>query len=218
MSDYKDLEFLSERARELLDRQIASFRVSHAKAGTIIAVIVIFVPIFLFIIEKAAFIIQLFAIIPILVLGYALILMIEILRAQKLDQGFNEEQFDKLVNDSYENILLYEIGAKTSSIKDNQEITNKQNKRFNRGLNFTIISIFLSFLILIGSIFVNPKNNNNMTEKGKTESTNSETKKDSTSNTTKPKIRVIPTVSKKERIQLNEGIDPKTDKSKELSD
>lgn len=154
MSDFKDLEFLSERARELLDRQIDSFRVNHAKAGTIIAIIAIFVPIFLFIIEKSSFIIQLLAIIPILIFGYALILMIEILRSQKLGQGFNEDQFNKLVNDRYENILLYEIGAKTGSVKDNQKITHKQNKRFNKGLNLTIISIFLSFIMLIASIFI----------------------------------------------------------------
>lgn len=218
MPDYKDLEFLSERARELLDRQIESFRVNHAKAGTIIAIIAIFVPLFLFIIEKAAFVIQLIAIIPIIVLGYALILMIEILRSQKLDQGFNEEQFGKLVNDSYENILLYEIGAKTGSVKDNQEITNKQNKKFNKGLNYTILSIFLSFLILIGSVFVKPKSNNNMTEKEKTENTKNETKKEPTPDTTKNKTRVIPIVPKNERIQINEGTDSKIDKSKKLND
>jgi hypothetical protein len=60
MSEFKDLEFLSDRARELLDRQIASFRTNHSKAGIIIAIIAIFVPIFLFVVEKAAFIIQIF--------------------------------------------------------------------------------------------------------------------------------------------------------------
>lgn len=215
MSDYKDLEFLSERARELLDRQITSFRANHAKAGSIIAVIAIFVPLFLFVVEKSCFVIQLIAIIPIIVLGYALILMIRILKAQKLDQGFNEEQLEKLVNESYENILLYEIGAKKDSFKDNQEITEKQNKKFDRGLNLTIIAIFLSFSILIGNIFIEPKKCNDM---AKTEKTNTDTKKEPTPDTTKTKSRVIPSVPKKERTQLNEGVDPKIDKTKKLHD
>lgn len=215
MEEYKDLEYLSERARELLDRQISSFRANHTKAGTIIAIIAIFVPVFLFIVEKAAFVLQLLAIIPIIVLGYALILMIEILRSQKLDQGFNEDQFDKLVNDKYENILLYEIGAKKCSFKDNQIITGKQNKRFNRGINITIFAILFSFAILIGNIFIDPKKSNIME---KTEKTTTESIKETVPDTTKTKDRVIPNVPKEERTQLNEGVDTKIGKKKPLND
>lgn len=154
MQDLKDLEFLAERSRELLDRQITSFRATHTKAGSIIAVVAIFVPLFLFIIEKSAIVIKIASIIPIALLCYSIVLMIEILRTKKLDQGFNESQLDKLVNESYENILLYEIGAKKDSFTDNQVITEKQNRNFNNGLSYTIAAIFLSFGLLILSIFV----------------------------------------------------------------
>jgi len=217
MSDYKDLEFLSERARELLDRQITSFRATHAKAGSIIAIVSIFVPLFLFIIEKSAFIIKLFSIIPILGFGYSIILMIEILRTKKLDQGFNVNQLGRLVNESYENILLYEIGAKKDSFTDNQEITENQNKKFNKGLNFTIAAIFLSFALLITSIFVEPNKSSTMSEKEKTENP-SPAPKETAPDTSKTKDRVIPTVPKEERAQLNEGIDPKSDTCKKLNE
>ncbi len=208
MQDYKDLEFLSDRARELLDRQITSFRATHAKAGSIIAIVSIFVPFFLFIIEKSSFFIKLLSIIPILGLGYSIVLMIVILRTKKLDQGFNENQLDRLVNEDYENILLYEIGAKKDSFTDNQEITKKQNSKFNKGLNSTIIAIFLSFALLISSIFVEPNKNSIMPEKEKTEKSKT-IEKDAVPDTTKTKDRIIPKVPKEERTQLNEGEDLK---------
>ncbi|MEI7422424.1 MAG: hypothetical protein WCK18_10030 [Prolixibacteraceae bacterium] len=218
MSDLKDLEFLAERARELLDRQITSFRATHAKAGSIIAVVAIFVPLFLSIIEKSVFIIKVFSIIPIVLLCYSLVLMIEILRQKKLDQGFNESQFDKLVNKSYEDILLYEIGAKKDSFTDNQVITESHNRKFNYGLSYTITAIFLSFALLTLSIFVEPKKTTTMSENEKTENTNNVISKETTPDTSKTKDRVIPSVPKEERTQLNEGKDIKISSSKKLND
>ena len=52
MADYKDLEFLAEKVKELLDRQIDSYRANHTKAGTIIGISSVFIPIFLFLIEN----------------------------------------------------------------------------------------------------------------------------------------------------------------------
>lgn len=149
MADYKDLEFLAEKAKELLDRQIDSYRTNHTKAGTIIGISSVFIPIFLYIIEKSASIIKILSIIPIIGFLYSMILMINILRSRPLDQGFNQYQFDQLVKQDYESILLYEIGAKKDSITDNQKITESQNRKFNRGLIITVISIFFSISLLI---------------------------------------------------------------------
>jgi hypothetical protein len=213
MSDYKDLEFLSERARELLDRQITSFRANHAKAGTIIAIITIFIPIFLYIIEKASYFIQLLAIIPLLILGYALYLMIKILKTEKLDQGFDVTQFDKLINEKYERILLYEIGAKKYSFIDNQLITEKQNKRFEKGLNTTIIAIILSFTILISNVFYESIKPNSMNNSNSNCSKKEQKEKPAPpQEPQKTQERTIPFVPKQERTQLNEGSDPKIGK------
>ncbi|HED06208.1 MAG TPA: hypothetical protein ENI61_05945 [Ignavibacteria bacterium] len=154
MPDYKDLEFLAERAKELLDRQISSYRTNHTKAGTIIGISSVFIPIFLFIIEKSSTIIQIISIIPILIFLYSIILMINILRSRDLDQGFNQEQFDRLVKQDYESILLYDIGAKKDSISDNQIITERQNRRFNKGLIATVIAIFISISLLITNLLL----------------------------------------------------------------
>lgn len=156
MNDERDLEFLAERARELLDRQIGSYRTNHAKATTIIGISALFVPIFIFVVENSNMIIQIIAIVPIVLFGCSICFMLKVLSAQKLSQGFNEEQFSRLVNVDYENILLYEIGAKLDSFKDNQKIIKKQNDQFATGLVFTKVAIFLSLsLLLVGNLFFN---------------------------------------------------------------
>lgn len=209
MADYKDLEFLAEKAKELLDRQIDSYRTNHTKAGTIIGISSVFIPIFLFLIENSSTLIQILSFIPILGFLYSIILMINILRSRPLDQGFNQHQFDKLVNQDYESILLYEIGAKKDSISDNEKITKKQNNKFNRGLIITVISLFISISILIANQTIN---NYVMTEENQSPKT--ETKKDTSPDVSKTKDRVIPNVPKKDRIQLNEGHETKTSGNK----
>ncbi|NLI59611.1 MAG: hypothetical protein GX387_14100 [Clostridium sp.] len=217
MPDYKDLEFLAERVRELLDRQISSYRTNHTKAGTIIGISSVFIPVFLFIIEKSPKLIQLLSIIPIVIFLYSIILMINILRSRKLDQGFNQHQFDKLVKEDYQTILLYEIGAKKNSITDNQEITEKQNVKFNRGLIATVIAIFISISLLLSNLIIN-QNTSTMSDETNQETT--QTPNDGKSDVSKTTDRVIPHVPKDERMPLNEGYEPKIDSSskKKLND
>lgn len=155
----EELEFLAEKAKELLDRQLESYRSNHSKAGTIIGVSAIFLPVFIFIIEKASPIIQILSILPLIFFGYSLYVMIQVLRSRKLDQGFSPEKFDELVKEDYEYNLLYEIGAKRDSFNDNEIITKRQNRRFNSGLLSTIIAIALSILLLFANIFINNKIN-----------------------------------------------------------
>ena len=135
--------------------------------------------------------------------------MITILRSRPLDQGFNQYHLDKLVTQDYESILLYEIGAKKDSITDNEKIAKKQNNKFNRGLMITVISLFLSISLLIANITLNKSV---MTEEKKSPRT--EIKKDTKPDVSKTKGRVIPHVPKKERIQLNEGHEPKKSENK----
>jgi len=197
----KDLEFLSEKSKELLDRQIESYRLNHTKAGTMIGISALFVPIFLFIIENASPIIQVLSIIPLIFFGISLFILIRVLRTRPLYQGFRPEKLDTIINKDYEDILLYEIGAKRrDSFLDNEIITERQNKRFDKGLKTTIIAIILSILLLFGNIFINNQNKFTMGDKDK---------KVTTTPSDKKKKRVIPSVPKKDRTQLNEGVIPK---------
>jgi hypothetical protein len=206
MQNNEDLVFLANRARELLDRQVSTFRASHTKASSMLAIIAVFIPVFLYLIEKAPNIIKILAIIPIILFTFALYNMFTVLKAKKLDQGFNEKQFEKLVNEDYENILLYEIGAKRESFIDNQFITNKQNKLLNRGINCISISTLLSIILLVISIFVNPKMETKMSD---------DKKKEPKEEVQVKPIRVIPPVPSEERSKMNEGTEKSKQKIKE---
>ncbi|MEI7504462.1 MAG: hypothetical protein WCJ61_14375 [Paludibacter sp.] len=208
MSDFKDLEFLAERAKELLDRQISSYRTNYTKAATIIGISSVFIPVFLFFIEKSQKVIQFISLLPILIFLISIVLLILVLMSQQLYQGFNQKQFDNLVNQDYESILLYEIGAKKDSISDNEAIVEKQNKLYNKGLIATIIAILLSILLLITSVLIN--NNSTMTKTTTTTQTSKEVKPE----VFKTKARVIPQVPQKERMPLNEGYEHKIDSTK----
>jgi len=196
----KDLEFLVEKTKELLDRQLDSYRSNHSKAGSLIGISSIFLPVFIFIVDKASWEIQFLSVLPLFLFAYSLFVIIQVLRSRPLDQGFKPEKLDDLVNEDYEKILLYEIGAKRDSFTDNITILEKQNKRFNSGLVTTIIAIAISILLLFGNIFINNQNSFKMDEKEKKQITTSSSKKK----------RVIPSVPKVDRIQLNEGVKPKT--------
>ena len=121
MDKYKNLELLDNKAEKLLERQINSFRSLNIKANSLIAINSILVPIFLFLIENTNYIISFLSIIPFIFFFYSLILMVKVIKSVKIFQGFNEKQFDKLVNMEYTNILLYSIGAKKDSISDNNK-------------------------------------------------------------------------------------------------
>lgn len=155
MKDYKDLEFLVERANIILSRQVESFRTNNTKASTIIGINSIIIPIFLFIIEKAHGLTQILSIIPVALFLFSNILMIHILWIRNLDQGFNPTELDRLVNEKYEKVLLFEIGVIKNSIIDNQKITGIQNRTFNKGLIITEIAIILSVLLLIMNLILN---------------------------------------------------------------
>ena len=53
-NENKSLELIYNESKDLLQKQIESYRNHHAKAGTIIGIIALFFPLFLFIIENAS--------------------------------------------------------------------------------------------------------------------------------------------------------------------
>ena len=201
MRDLKDLEFLAKKSGELLDKQITSYRQKHTNSGAIITILALFIPFFLNGLDDSFLIIKIFAIVPIILLLWAIILLIQVLRTRPLDQGFHVDKLEELVNKSYEDILLYEIGANKGSFLDNQKISQNSNNKFNRAIRLTVISIIISTSLLmtnkfnrpvkepISVKFINPtcmcKDNNNGNEERK---------------------RVIPVVPPKDRTNLNEGV------------
>ncbi len=198
MSDLKELEFLASKSKELVEKQVESYRHKKSNAGTIIGVISLFIPFFLNGLGDANFLIQYLSILPIGLLAWSLLLMLKVFRTELLYQFFSVEKFKDLVNKDYEKVLLYEIGANNDSYRDNEPIDVLANKNYNFGIKLTTISVLISIALLLTNNFskseqqllkVHIVNLTAMSDKGK------------------DKPRVIPTVPPRDRGRLNEGVD-----------
>jgi len=198
MSDLKDLEFLAEKSKEMVEKQIESYRQKHSNAGTIIGVIALFIPFFLNGLDNAYSIVQYLSIVPIGLLVWAIILMLGVLRTKLMYQFFSVDKFKDLVNTDYEKILLYEIGANNDSFRDNKPIDENVNNIYNFGIKLTTISIIISVGLLLANNFWQPEKPATKVQLIKT---------DKMENNNEEKPREIPTVPPTDRERLNEGVD-----------
>jgi hypothetical protein len=153
-NENKSLELIYNESKDLLQKQIESYRNHHAKAGSIIGIITLFFPLFLFIIENASDLIKYLSFAPLFFFVWSTYLMIQILRSRLLDQGISPDEYDNLINTDFENSLLFSIGINRDSFIENQKITEKQNSRFNYGLILLLIGIGISIVLLFLNLYL----------------------------------------------------------------
>lgn len=159
VNNIKGIELIAERSREILDKQIASYRQKHTNAGTIIGIVSLFIPFFLNGLEDSYLCLKYMSIICIGMFVWALVLMLLILITKPLDQGISINKYDELVNKTEQEILLIEIGCNRCSFTDNKKITDKVDKRYNLSLRIILITIFLSVVLLVYNKFDKPEAN-----------------------------------------------------------
>lgn len=209
--NHKDLEFLALKSKELVDRQITSYRQHHTNSGILITILALFIPYFLNGLEDSYKLTKILSIFPIVLIIWAIVCLIQVLRSKPLFQGANFKLIDELANETYENILLKEIGANKDSFHDNEGITEKYNRKYNLAIKLTLFSIILSTLLLFCNQFNKPNkepifvtiSNPKIMAKKKEES------KKNTDEKTESKPREIPKISQEYRVTLN-----KTEKRK----
>jgi hypothetical protein len=156
--DLRHLEFLAVNSKEIIEKQVDSYRQQHSYAGTIIGVTVLFIPFFLNGLNSTAHVIQFISILPIACFIVAILLMLGIFRSEPLDQAFSVTKYKELLPKSYKDILLYEIEANTSSFTKNKVLTNKANKRYSSAVWLTTIAILISILLLLSNKFITIEN------------------------------------------------------------
>ena len=154
MEEFKNLEFLAVNSKEIIEKQVDSYRQQHSYAGTIIGVTALFTPFFLNSLDGSSQILQIISIIPIVLFILAILLLLSIFRDNQLDQGTNVEKFKKLENKTYKEILLYEINSNTVAYSNNKIITIKANKKYSKGVRMTTIAIIFSIIILLVNKFI----------------------------------------------------------------
>jgi hypothetical protein len=153
MEDLRHLEFFAVNSKEVVEKQVDSYRQQHSYAGTIIGVTALFIPFFLSSLAGTFIVIQLISVIPIALFIRAILLMLNIFKTKPLDQAYNEEKYQNLLTKTYKEILLNEIEANTHSYNKNKIITEKGNKNYFTAVRFTTIALLFSILLLFTNQF-----------------------------------------------------------------
>ena len=152
--DLKHLEFLAYNSKEIIEKQVDSYRQQHSYAGTIIGVTVLFIPFFLGGLDGTIKITRFISIVPITCFIGAMVLMLSIFRSKPLDQAFSVKKYQEFLNKTYKEILLNEIEANTRSYNKNILITDKGNKRYTIGVSLTTIGFIVSIMLLLANQFI----------------------------------------------------------------
>lgn len=153
MEDLRHLEFFAVNSKEIVEKQVDSYRQQHSYAGTIIGVTALFIPFFLSSLVGTFQWIQFISVVPIAVFIWAILLMLSIFRAKPLDQAYNVEKYEELLVKTYKEILISEIEANTSSYRKNKIITEKGNKNYTTGVRLTTMALIISIVLLFANQF-----------------------------------------------------------------
>lgn len=154
MEDLKNLEFLAVNSKEIIEKQVDSYRQQHSYAGTVIGATALFIPFFLGSFDGSSQVIQFISIVPTASFIYSILLMLSIFRTKPLDQAFNVTKYKELLTKTYKEILLFEIEANAHSYTMNKTITEKGNKRYSKGVSLTIIALLFSIVLILANKFI----------------------------------------------------------------
>lgn len=158
MEEKDSLEIIANKSKELLEYQVSAFDSNYSKAGTFISISSLFTPLAFSFYDKLnnnLFTIIIFFI-PIILNLIGLYFLVKVLIPKKLNFGIGIQEFDRLLNENYEKVRLFEIGANRTSFNENKTKLDKQNKFLRRGLRLIYISaVSLAFIFLTQTIILN---------------------------------------------------------------
>ena len=154
MEDLKNLEFLAVNSKEIVEKQVDSYRQQHSYAGTIIGATALYIPFFMGSLDGTSQALQFISIVPTSLFILAILLMLSIFRTKPLDQAFSVLKYRDLLTKTYKEILLYEIAANSHSYTINSSITEKGNKRYSRAVSLTTIALLFSIVLITANKFI----------------------------------------------------------------
>jgi hypothetical protein len=154
MEELQHLEFLAVNSKEIIEKQVDSYRQQHSYAGTIIGATALFIPFFLGGLDNTIHYIQFLSVIPIAIFIWSILLLLSIFRTKPLDQAFSVSKYKNLLSKSFKEILLYEIDANTHSYILNSSITEKGNKRYYSGIRLATFALLISIVLMMANRFI----------------------------------------------------------------
>jgi hypothetical protein len=149
MEDLNHLEFLANNSKEIVEKQVESYRQQHSYAGTVIGATALYIPFFISSLDSTFQVIQYILIIPTALFICAILLLLSIFRTNPLDQAFGVVKYKELLTKSYKEILLYEINANSHSYTINEIVTKKQNKRYALGVRLITVALIFSIVLIL---------------------------------------------------------------------
>jgi Na+/melibiose symporter-like transporter len=152
--DHRHIEFLAINSKEIIEKQVDSYRQQHSYAGTIIGFTVLYIPFFLNSLDGTNQILQLISILPIALFIVSLLLYLSIFRGKPLDQALSVTKYNELLTKSYNEILRYEIEANKVCYLKNNIATLRANRRYMQGIALTTIAIIISIIMILLSTFL----------------------------------------------------------------
>jgi len=159
--DIETLAFLAQESKDLLTEQIKSYTDTHNKAGVVVSISAIYIPVILFIISniESPSWLDIFFSIPIILLIASIYLFLKILIPKKLHHGLNHEKLEEKLSKSHQEILLYGISANKKWINENKVIISPQQKNFKKGIYIVVIAGIVTFALLLFSYSINVYSN-----------------------------------------------------------
>lgn len=154
MEDLKHLEFLAINSKEIIEKQVDSYRQQHSYAGTIIGATALFIPFFLNSLDSTILVIQFILIVPITFFIWSMLLLLRIFSTKPLDQAFSVIKYKDLQTKTYKEILLYEIEANTHSYTKNLAITGKGTTQYANGIRMVTIALLASIMLMLANKFI----------------------------------------------------------------
>ncbi|MDB5276960.1 MAG: hypothetical protein JWR61_1915 [Ferruginibacter sp.] len=82
MEDVQHLEFLAVNSKEIIEKQVDSYRQQHSYAGTIIGATALFIPFFLSSLNETFRVIQFCLVVPITLFIWSILLLLSIFRTK----------------------------------------------------------------------------------------------------------------------------------------
>ena len=201
----KSIEYIAIKSKELLLRQINAYHKLSQKSGLIIGIASVFMPLFISIIMNSSFIFKIFSLIPMGLFFTGILFLLFVIKADALNQGFDETKFEELLNKDLKKVHKEEIAYNKHSIEENDRIFNKKKVLFFKGLVLIIVSIIVSILIMISIVFFDKKQNGGIMAKNEKK----QIQKDDKSNTEKKRKEKLPKIDPKKVKKYSELDDSK---------
>ncbi|MBC7510717.1 MAG: hypothetical protein H7320_18530 [Ferruginibacter sp.] len=154
MEDLKHLEFLALNSKEIIEKEVDSYRQQHSYAGTIIGATALFISFFLSGMDSNIQIIQFISIVPIVFFIWSILLLLSIFSTKPLDQAFTVSKYKDLLTKTFKKILLYEIEANVRSYNINVIMTERGNKRYTTGIMMATIGLLISIVLMMANKFI----------------------------------------------------------------